>query len=190
MPQTITVFPFHPGGNFVGFNLTAAAVVKPTPGVLYRIAVSAPGTTGGAMTFNDSNANIGNQTITGITQAAQAVVTVSTGGGSNPFAVGNTITFASVVGMTQINNLVSTVAAIGGSSGAWTITVNINSTAFTAWASGGTASSFGVGNQLITVPFGSLTAGQVITLEDPCQYGILLSAVPTGGSPLYTVSYA
>jgi hypothetical protein len=41
--------------------------------------------------------------------------------------------------MTQINGLVGTVSAIGGSTGAWTATVNINSSGFSTYTSGGTA---------------------------------------------------
>lgn len=79
------------------------------------------------------------QAISGITQAAAAVVTVSTASVTNPFVVGNQLTFTSVLGMTQINGLRGTVTAIGGVSGAWTATVNINSGAFTAYLSGGVA---------------------------------------------------
>lgn len=77
-------------------------------------------------------------TITGITQATNAVVTVNTTG-SNPFSTGNIVGFAAVVGMTQINGTNGTVVATGGSSGVFTCTVNINSTAYTAYSSGGTA---------------------------------------------------
>lgn len=80
--------------------------------------------------------------ISGITQAASAVVTVSTVSGSNPFAIGNTIGFSGVGGMTQINGLTGTVTAIGGASGAWTATININSNAFSAYTSGGTANPY------------------------------------------------
>jgi hypothetical protein len=79
--------------------------------------------------------------ISGITLAASAVVTITTGGSSNPFAVNGTVTFSAVAGMTQINGVVGTITAIGGSSGAWTITTNINSAAFSAWTSGGTVLS-------------------------------------------------
>jgi|HubBroStandDraft_6_1064221.scaffolds.fasta_scaffold217300_2 hypothetical protein len=176
----VTAAPGLPGGVSVGYDLAAAAVVKAGSGILARVIVQAPGSAG-SITLNDSNALVTNQTVTAITQAANAVATLSTGGGSNPFAVGNTITFASVVGMTQINGVVGTVTAIGGTSGAWTVTTSINSTAFTAYASGGTASSFGVGNQILSVPFGSLTAGEILTPNWPCLYGILASAVPTAG---------
>lgn len=77
--------------------------------------------------------------ITGITQAASAVVTVSTVSAANPFAVGSKITFATVLGMTQINGLQGTASAVGGVSGAWTATVNINSSGFGAYSSAGIA---------------------------------------------------
>lgn len=75
--------------------------------------------------------------ITAITKAASAIVTVSTVSGTNPFVVGSPITIEGVVGMTQINGLLGLVTAIGGASGAWTITVGINSSAFTTYTSGG-----------------------------------------------------
>src|ERR1700693_2787913 len=36
-------------------------------------------------------------------------------------------------------------------------------------------------NAILSIPSGSLTAGQVIPLEWPCATGIVVSAVPTGG---------
>lgn len=178
------------GGTRTLLNVTAAVLVKSTNGTLYRVLVSVPGTTGGALTLNDSNALVTAQTITGITQAAQGVATLSTGGGANPFAVGNTITFATIAGMTQLNGLVGTVTAIGGVTTAWTVTFNINTAAFTAWSSGGTAASFGVGNQIITIPFGSMTAGEIMEFAWPCINGILVSAVPTTASPTYAISFS
>jgi|GEM_PF-3048092 len=43
-------------------------------------------------------------------------------------------------------------------------------------------------NEILSVPFGSLTAGQVMTLEWPANTGITVSAVPTGGA--FSVAYA
>jgi hypothetical protein len=81
-------------------------------------------------------------TITGISQAASAVITVNTASGSNPFAIGETVGVTGItVGMTQINNVNARVTNIGGSSGAWTVTINVNSTGFTPWSAGGTLSS-------------------------------------------------
>ena len=75
--------------------------------------------------------------ISAITQASAAVVTVS------PCAlqVGDLVAFANVQGMIQINGLTGTISAIGTTLGATTsITVNIDSVAFTAYTMGGTVS--------------------------------------------------
>lgn len=97
-------------------------------------------------------------TVTNITQAASAVVTVSTVSATNPFAnmvsIGAPITFQGVVGMTQINGLSGFVTAVGGSSGAWTATVTINSTTFTAYASGGTITHYHAGLSITGNVFG------------------------------------
>lgn len=70
--------------------------------------------------------------ITGISQAASAVVTI----GTHELIVGDVVWFTDVSGMTEINNSFGTVTAIG----ATTITVNINSSAYTAYSSSGYAS--------------------------------------------------
>jgi len=181
------------GGSNSALNITAASLIKPAPGVLYSVSIIAPGTTGGTLTINDANALVTAQTITGITQAANGVATLSTGGASNPFAVGNTITFASIVGMTQLNGLVGTVTAIGGVTTAWTVTFNISTTAFTAYASGGTASSFGASNTIISLAPATLAtllaANQPLIYNWPCKNGIVVSAVPTTASPIYSIAY-
>ena len=69
------------------------------------------------------------QTITAITQAASAEITI----GAHQFLVGNKVLIQNVIGMVEINDTVGTISAIT----ATTITVNINSTNFTAYASGG-----------------------------------------------------
>ena len=91
---------------------------------------------------------VNSATITAITKAASAVATV----GTHTFVVGDVVAFSGVVGMVEINGLTGTVTAIG----ATTITVNINSSAFTAYASGGTA---------------ALLAG-TITLHDAFHYPV------------------
>lgn len=68
--------------------------------------------------------------ITGITQAAEAVLTV----GSNTFAVGESVVISAVVGMTQINNIR---ALVTGKPSSTEIAVAINSVAFSAYVSGG-----------------------------------------------------
>lgn len=96
------------GGNNSALQITAATVIKATPGTLFRVCVQAPGTTSGALTINDC-------------------------------------------------------------------------------ATTGTASA---ANQIISIPFGSLSAGMVIPLEWPCKVGIVISAVPGAGSPTYSVSFS
>lgn len=78
--------------------------------------------------------------ISGISQATNAVVTVSNPSSANPFTVGQSVALNGVGGMVQINGLVALVSAIGGVQGAWTFTVPINSSAFTAYTAGGVAS--------------------------------------------------
>ena len=77
--------------------------------------------------------------ISGITQATSAVVTTTSSQVEAIFDVGTQLLFSGVTGMTQINGLTGTVTAVGGAAGAWTYTVNINSTSFSAYSSGGTA---------------------------------------------------
>lgn len=67
--------------------------------------------------------------ITAITKAASAVLTV----GANSFIVGESVQVSGVLGMTQINGMRALVTARD----ATTITVAINSTAFSTYTSGG-----------------------------------------------------
>lgn len=107
-------------------------------GVAYPAAQWSVDTTTGKITCaaNKSRA------ITGISKASQAVVTI----GSHTFVVGNSVAFAAVAGMTEINGLRALVVATTGT----TITVAINSTAFTAWASGGTVQTQPITGEVIT----------------------------------------
>lgn len=68
-------------------------------------------------------------TITGVTKANPCVVTAA-----NSFRVGNTLTFASVGGMTQLTGNFKV-----NSCNSTTITLNVDSTSFTTYTSGGTA---------------------------------------------------
>ena len=86
-------------------------------------------TTTGKVTFG---ANKG-QALTGITKAAQAVITV----GSHAYAPGEYAHLSGVSGMTEINGKRGLITAVGGV----TITVAINSTGFTTYTSGGTVNT-------------------------------------------------
>lgn len=163
-----------PGGSSAAYDITAAAVLKTFSAIAVRINCIITGN----ITLNDANALVTAQTITAITAAASAVVTLSTVSATNPFALGNSIAFASVGGMTQMNTATGIVTAIGGASGAWTVTTNINSTNFTAYTSGGTAASFSVANE---IGIFDMTAGQApVEIDWPCAEGILVSAVSAG----------
>lgn len=86
--------------------------------------------TTGKVTFAANNA----RAVTSISQAAQAVVGVGAGHG---LVAGDSVHFSGVTGMTQINGRRGTVVSVAAS----TITVSINSTAFSAYVSGGTVNT-------------------------------------------------
>ncbi len=69
-------------------------------------------------------------TITNVTQALSAVVTAN-----NTFVIGQQVTISGVAGMTQLNGNTYTITAVTPT----TFTLNVNSTTFTAYVSGGTA---------------------------------------------------
>ncbi|MEH6565548.1 MAG: DUF2460 domain-containing protein [Halopseudomonas sp.] len=83
------------------------------------------------------------RSITAITKAASAVLTV----GTNTFAIGDSVAISGVVGMTQINGLRALVTAKPSGT---TITVAINSTAFTTYASGGTVQTQPITGEAVT----------------------------------------
>lgn len=83
--------------------------------------------------------------ITAITKAASAVLTV----GANSFAVGESVQVSGVVGMTQINGTRALVTARD----ATTITVAINSTAFSTYTSGGVVHTRPQAGESVTAGF-------------------------------------
>ncbi len=87
------------------------------------------------------------------------------------------VTAASVIKATPGRVVRITVLGVVGTAGA--LTVNDCATVATATAA----------NEIFTLAFGSATPGTIITLDFPCQTGIVISAVPTGGTPLFAVSY-
>jgi hypothetical protein len=85
--------------------------------------------------------------ITGISQAASAVVTAVNYFTPADYGV-TMVTFSAVVGMVEINGLTGTVTAASPT----TFTVNINSTGFTAYTSGGIATyTLGVGQPIMGI---------------------------------------
>lgn len=85
----------------------------------------------GAMWATNGNPGLNFVVITAITQAAAALVTTST---NHNLVIGDTVFFNEVVGMTQINLLTGTVQTTPTPT---TFTVDIDSTGFTAYSSGG-----------------------------------------------------
>ncbi len=87
--------------------------------------------------------------ITGITKAANAEVTVgNTGFGVFCPPVGFSVPFASIGGMTEMNGLTGVVTAVTASN---KFTVDIDSTGFTAYTSGGTATYTNLGAMIKTL---------------------------------------
>jgi uncharacterized protein (TIGR02217 family) len=76
------------------------------------------------------------KTITGITQANPGVVTAT----GHTFTTGDRITHSGIVGMTQLNGVTATVTVIDAN----TYSLGIDTTAYTAYSSGGTATRYGI----------------------------------------------
>ncbi len=91
----------------------------------------------GRVTFADKTRGI-----TAISKAAQAIATI----GAHTLLVGESVYFSGVLGMTQINTLRGLITAITGT----TITVNINSSGFGVYASGGVIHSTPQGAEVVT----------------------------------------
>ena len=83
--------------------------------------------------------------LTGISKAAQAVLSVA----SHDLVVGQSVQVSGVSGMTQINGLRALVTATTGT----TITVAINSTAFSTWTSGGVIHTRPQAGETVTAGF-------------------------------------
>lgn len=127
-----------------------------------------------------------NLTITGISKAANASITATHAFTSADIGV-TTVTFHGVVGMTQINTLSGIIQSVTSTT---SFTVNINSTNFTTYGSGGianiitgvpptTTTGFQVYNTpLLNVGFTGLTLGSslMVTTSDVWQYVAYLDA--------------
>jgi hypothetical protein len=94
--------------------------------------------TNGVTPYQTANSSLfpaSNLTITGISKAANAVITAANSFTSDDYGV-TAVTFHGVQGMTQINTLTGVVQS---ASGGTSFTVNINTTGFTTYTSGGIA---------------------------------------------------
>ncbi len=120
------------GASPITIGLPERTIFKPVAGTV-RVGIGATeyfsgwtvDNTTGLVTFAADKT----RAITGITNAADAVVTV----GSHTFLVGESVAVSGVVGMTQINGQRADIIAIGGT----TITLDINSGAYGSYVSGG-----------------------------------------------------
>lgn len=127
--------------------------------------------TTGEITFDANNS----KAITDITLAAQAVVTV---GSSHGYVADDSVHFSSVVGMTEINGLRGTVQSVG----ATTITVDIDSTLFTAYTSGGNVNTRPQANESVTagctfdIPVRFASPSDVMRLVGKNGAGFVLSS--------------
>lgn len=106
------------------------AGIKAANGTVTQITAFTVDITTGIITISANKTD----TVVGITQAASAVVDV----GTNTFVVGDSAVFSGVAGMTQINGRRGTIIAKPDTNH---ITVNINSTGFSAYTSGGTVNT-------------------------------------------------
>ncbi len=115
------------------------------------------------------------QTITAISQAASAVITI----GTHTFVNGNQLFIQGVVGMTEIND---TVVSVTGTA-ATTVTVGLNTTSFTAYSSAGTVNgtfvNYDTGEVNFTFTAGG-TPGGGISVE--ADYGYF-PCIPVMGLP-------
>jgi uncharacterized protein (TIGR02217 family) len=124
------------GGTPLSIGLPVRTIFKPVASttVIGLSGVATPNgwtvdTTTGLVTFAANKAGV----VTGISRASSAIATI----GAHAFVVGDSAYFSGVAGMTQINSLRGLVTAISGTS----ITVAIDSTLFSAYASGGSVNS-------------------------------------------------
>lgn len=127
-----------------------------------------------------------NLTITGISNAAQASITATHAFTSADVGV-TTVGFHGVVGMTQINTLTGVIQSVTSTT---SFTVNINSTSFSSYVSGGianiitgvpavTTTGFQTYNTpLINVAFAGITLGSSVcgSASDVLRYTALLDA--------------
>lgn len=130
--------------------------------------------------------------ITNITQAANGVVTSPNHG----LATGTIVRITGVVGMTQVNGLPYTITVVDAN----TFELNVDTTSYGAYLSGGVWSFSGVFDQLI-VPAGSFKLFDITTNHRPVnqddfilangtQWYVRYTAVPASGAVYIEVVYA
>jgi len=134
------------GGTPLSIGLPSRTIFKPVSGTvlmgLSGVSIPAAGftvdTTTGKVTFAANKT----RNISNITKAARAVVTV----GSHTFTTDDTVYVSAVSGMTQINSARYSIY----STDATSITLNVNSTAFSNYATGGVVNTFPQTGEAVT----------------------------------------
>lgn len=147
-PQTVTGTPtFQLVKSYVsGSQTRVKELYKPVSGT---VVIEKNGSAVGGATVDTTTGivtlpAVNSKSITGITQADPAVVTV---GAAHGFAINDIVYISGVAGMTQINGQVAAVTATAAS----TITLgSIDSSAYSAYTSGGTAATYMVTADVIT----------------------------------------
>lgn len=174
--------------QIAGMDFTVTATnpgVTQTLGFLPAAGFAAAATAGGIRVLSgDSRMYPKWRFITAITQAASAVVTMSV---VHSFTVGQRVRFVvpPEFGMTQINGLTGTITAI--STVTNTITVDINSAGFTAFAFPTSATTAAGVSSAIVVPVGEAAEGAYANLLDDAsrntsEVGVILgTGVQTSG---------
>lgn len=147
---------------------TVLVGIRDAASIDHQIAAFSVDTTTGIITLSANKT----KSITSITQASQAVVDV---GSLHGLVVGDSLHFSGVAGMTQINNRRGEVTAIG----ATTVTVNINSSAFSAYTSGGTVNSR---------PQSGETVRSGCEFDIPCRFETDLSGITHSNYALMSVT--
>ena len=118
-----------------------------------------------------------NLTITGISKAANASITATHAFTSNDVGV-TTVSFHNVVGMTQINTLSGVIQSVTSTT---SFTVNINTTGFTTYSSGGIA------NIVTGIP--ALQGGQLTSGNAPGFPPAQTNTSQILNAPLYNTAY-
>lgn len=120
------------------FKPVSGEVAFSVAGQAFPVAQWSVDTTNGKITLSANKS----RSITGITKAAQAVLTV----GTNTFAIGESVVISDVFGMTQINGIRALITAKPSST---EITVAIDSTLFSTYVSGGTVQTRPIAGEVV-----------------------------------------
>lgn len=142
------------------FKPVSGSVLIAVGGLAYTSGWTLDSTTG-RVTFA---ANL-SKAITAISKAAQAVIDF---GSAHPFTVGTRVHVGGVAGMTQINGQRLTITAVSGN----TITVNLDTTGYGTYTSGGVAN---------TQPQASETVTGGCLFDLPCRFDSAIEFSAIGG---------